>query len=339
MWRAVVKNTFLNIELGEGSDTRLTSAVRSRSSQPAIENRTPSSRNGPMEARSLDALARLNDLLVDDKPAAATPIEKRSEDAAAELDDLRKLQAMLGQALAVPAAQKAPTMGLKFPDKHRPANESNTSISTMAEDDMSEYSGEATSIVGDMNLKRIRKIQSSGSVSTMMSDWADSFEADDEVKSARGVPHREDFCHSLVPKNHNFAEMYRNSVAEDPPTTLMIRNIPSRYTQNDLMVDLKEKGLGGVYDFLYMPMDKGTSTNVGYAFVNFIHPSYAQTCMQLFQGHRFKRPRSAGKIASVSVAHIQGLEKNMQHYENSAVNSAKATRRPMIIANLAGMVQ
>jgi len=242
--------------------------------------------------------------------------------------------------LAVPAAQKAPTMGLKFPDKHRPANESNTSISTMAEDDMSEC-GDMNSHVGDMNFKRIRKIQSSGSVSTMMSEWNDSFgEPDtDEVKSARGGPHREDFCHSLVPKNHNFAEMYRNSVADEPPTTLMIRNIPSRYTQNDLMVDLKDKGLGGVYDFLYMPMDKGTSTNVGYAFVNFIHPSYAQTCMRLFQGHRFRRPRAAGKIASVSVAHIQGLEKNMQHYENSAVNSAKATRRPMIIANLAGMVQ
>lgn len=333
MYRATVKNTFLTIEMEEGTDSRLMGAMRSRSSEPGIENRTPSSRNGPMEARSFDALARLNAMLVDKQSGDETPIKKQPEETAAELDDLRKLQHMLGQALAVPAAQKAPTMGLKFPDKHRPANESNTSISTMAEDDTSECGG-------DMNLKRIRKIQSSGSVSTMMSDWNDSFgEPDEEVRSTRGAPLREDFCHSLVPKNHNFAEMYRNSAADEPPTTLMIRNIPSRYTQNDLMVDMKDKGLGGVYDFLYMPMDKGTSTNVGYAFVNFIHPSYAQTCMQLFQGHRFKRPRSGGKIASVSVAHIQGLEKNMQHYENSAVNSSKATRRPMIIANLAGMVQ
>jgi len=250
---------------------------------------------------------------------------------------------------------------------------SGSSISTMAlEDGFSECSGEVASRVEDM--KRMLKVKSSGSVSTMVSDFNESCESlvgeafhgvpeEEEVSEAgevnpasgveetskskllspvakRSMTCREEFSHGFVPKNHDFAEMYRNSVCEEPPTTLMIRNIPCRYSQRDLVMDLRSKGLEGVYDFLYMPMDQASSSSVGYAFVNFIHHSYAETCMKMFQGHRFKRTRCAGKIASVSVAHIQGLEKNLQHYEKSAVNNSKqALRRPMIIANLSGRMQ
>jgi len=280
-----------------------------------------------------------------------------------EPEELKKLQQMLGQALGQPSPV-APT-GLTFMEK-RPnlvhkRIESSSSISTM--DAFSECGGEGTSRVEDM--KKIMKVKSSGSVSTMVSDFNDNWESlleeAGEVSPASGVEEalkttfqsrtetpvakrsttsREDFSHGFVPKNHDFAEMYRNSAGEEPPTTLMIRNIPCRYSQRDLVMDLKTKGLEGVYDFLYMPMDQASSSSVGYAFVNFIHPSYAETCMQLFQGHRFKRARCARKVASVSVAHIQGLQKNLQHYEKTAVNNSKqALRRPMVIANLSGTME
>lgn len=151
-------------------------------------------------------------------------------------------------------------------------------------------------------------------------------------------PLPKEYRHGHVPKNLNLAEEYRNAAPSSPPTTLMIRNIPNRYTQRELIMELEDLGFAGTFDFLYIPLDKGTMSNVGYAFVNFTEPSWAQKCMASFQNYRFKRHRKiSGKIAAISVAHIQGLEANLAHYENAAVNTAKLKqRRPVLMANISG---
>ena len=54
--------------------------------------------------------------------------------------------------------------------------------------------------------------------------------------------------------------------AAAPPremTTVMLRNIPNRYTQQMLVDELDEVGFALCYDFLYLPMDKATKANVG----------------------------------------------------------------------------
>jgi len=248
---------------------------------------------------------------------------------------------------------------------------SNCSLSTMAGDDASD--------AGENVPKGIRAAWSSGSISSMVSDvWGSlaedgaemDFELDIEAGAAAAAAHDHqrlapipDFAeaqaelpaltpgpllnhgkitaemsHGLVPKNQNMAEMYKTT-KDAPPTTLMIRNIPGKYTQNDLMLDLKATGFGGAYDFLYLPIDKGTAANVGYAFVNFTESAMAAKCIMSFEGHRFVRhQRSSNKLARISVAHLQGLEKNLQHYENAAVNASKEKRRrPVIIANISSM--
>jgi hypothetical protein len=178
----------------------------------------------------------------------------------------------------------------------------------------------------------MRKAFSSNAVSTMVNDIDDCFAEDGELRNRSG-----EFLHGLVPRTQNLQEMYNKTSKDAPPTTMMIRNIPSRYSQQDLVLDLKELGFTSTFDFLYIPMDQGTSANVGYAFVNFISPTWAAKCMDSFQNYRFSRqPRGCNKTARVSVAHIQGLDKNLQHYENSAVNASRTTsRRPMVIANIA----
>lgn len=155
------------------------------------------------------------------------------------------------------------------------------------------------------------------------------------------APGHEDMSHSQVPKNVNLVDMYNCSDTNEPPTTMMIRNIPGRYSQNDLMLELQDLGFASTYDFLYLPMDKGSAANVGYAFVNFVDASHAVKCKELFDNHRFLRyQRSSRKVASVSVAHIQGLEKNLRYYEKTAVNMAKEKRRrPVVMANIAKVVQ
>jgi len=157
-------------------------------------------------------------------------------------------------------------------------------------------------------------------------------------RSAQGGrrPLPKEYRHGHVPKTANLEQKYRNAEEQQAPTTLMIRNIPNRYTQRELILELEDMGFNGTFDFLYIPLDKGTMSNVGYAFVNFVEPEMAAACMKAFQNYRFKRHRKiSGKIAAVSVAHIQGLDANLAHYENSAVNTAKLKqRRPVIVANI-----
>lgn len=152
-------------------------------------------------------------------------------------------------------------------------------------------------------------------------------------KSAAGRAWQKEYRHSLVPKNVNLEATQQG---DQEITTLMIRNIPNRYSQRDLIAELEDMGFGGKFNFLYIPLDKGTMANVGYAFVNFIDKEWAAGCMEAFQEHRFKRHRkTSGKIASVSAAHLQGLEANLAHYERAVVNTAKLKqRRPVVIANI-----
>jgi hypothetical protein len=287
--------------------------------------------------------------------------------------ELRNLKEMLGKALAGTAqvtgdAPLKPLGGLKQSLR----NASNDSISTMAPDNESECGELPRSGLKGLGM---RNAWSSNSVSTMVSDWDESiaeigeleFELCVEDQDQHGVQqevgptssaisrarkngmvgqndsvanNRDEFCHGLVPRTQNLEEMYNKTIKDKPPTSLMIRNVPSRYSHPDLMADLKDLGLGGTFDFLYIPVDKGTTANVGYAFVNFLSSTWADKCMRSFQNYRFKRyHRSPYKLASVSVAHIQGLERNLQHYENSAVNASKQTlQRPVVMANIMKML-
>jgi len=279
------------------------------------------------------------------------------------LSDLRMLQGRLGKALVTNSSPKLlPQKPLDLPSGTfwHVRNISTCSLSTMAPDDASECGESSRGGLG------MRHVWSSGSVSTMVSDINESFAEDNDVEfeldieagaaaalkeKATVVPESvapvsantcpgavsPDMIHSTVPKNHNLAEMYNK---DETPTTMMIRNVPGRYSQNDLMMDLQDLGFAGTYDFLYIPMDKGTAANVGYAFINFVDHNYAKMCMESFEGYRFTRhQRSSKKVATVSVAHLQGLEKNMQHYEKAAVNCSRdKRRRPVVLPNIASVV-
>jgi hypothetical protein len=218
-------------------------------------------------------------------------------------------------------------------------NLSMMSLSTMASDDDA----------GSPICSPMRHVGSSDSVSTMWSEVEDDCENEkkqqtmppgvwNQQTSTMSTP--KESRHGNVPKTVNLAEEYAKAGSAGCTTTLMIRNVPNRYSQRDLINELKSLGFGGAFDFLYVPLDLGTMSNVGYAFVNFTHHSWAEKCMEVLQNHRFKRHRQAGKVAAVSVAHIQGLEANLKHYEKSAVNTSRLRqRRPVVIANMSDLIE
>lgn len=64
-----------------------------------------------------------------------------------------------------------------------------------------------------------------------------------------------------------------NKVVFDGRTTIMVRNIPNKYTQ-DMLLELFENNNRKKFDFFYLPIDYNNNCNVGYAFVNFIHTKF-----------------------------------------------------------------
>jgi hypothetical protein len=78
-------------------------------------------------------------------------------------------------------------------------------------------------------------------------------------------------------------------------TTLMVRNIPQRYTQLEFMQDLVAQGFEKYIDFLYLPTDSRGNQNVGYAFANFVsleHMNDFQRLMHddMLRTHRVTTP-------------------------------------------------
>jgi len=110
-----------------------------------------------------------------------------------------------------------------------------------------------------------------------------------------------------------------NDQAKGDLTTVMLRNIPNRYTQSMLLEVLIEQGFRGLYDFVYLPMDFRNGVNLGYAFVNLITNEDALHFMQVFQGFS-KWFVDSVKVCEVSWAHPhQGRHQHVERYRNSPV--------------------
>jgi len=146
-----------------------------------------------------------------------------------------------------------------------------------------------------------------------------------------GIPVKK-LSHQCVPKNKDLGKKFGDGV-EQEIHTLMIRNIPNLYTRDMLMEELDGLGFQGAYDFIYLPIDKSTHWNVGYAFVNFDDPDVAGNCMSIMTNYTFNKfEHGTGKVAQVSIAYIQGLEQNLKYYSNTAVQCSRMqSHRPLVL--------
>ena len=96
-------------------------------------------------------------------------------------------------------------------------------------------------------------------------------------------------------------------------TTVMIRNVPIKYT-----VEVLEKELEyfvGKYDCIYVPFDYENGGNKGYAFINLIHPYHVLLFYEVFQGKCWTFFESK-KICELNYANFQGINEIMKHAKN-----------------------
>lgn len=99
---------------------------------------------------------------------------------------------------------------------------------------------------------------------------------------------------------------------KDLRTTIMIKNIPNKYTQKMLLKKIDKK-FKHAYDFFYLPIDLKNKCNVGYAFINFINPLYILRFFEEFNGQRWEKFKSE-KICQLAYARIQGHQALLLHF-------------------------
>ncbi|XP_071740116.1 protein terminal ear1 homolog [Rutidosis leptorrhynchoides] len=116
----------------------------------------------------------------------------------------------------------------------------------------------------------------------------------------------------------------------DPRTTVMIKNIPNKYSQklllnmldnhciqcNEQVEDGEDDQPLSSYDFVYLPIDFVNKCNVGYGFVNMTSPEATWRLYKAFHNKNWEVFNSK-KICEVSYARLQGIEALKEHFKNS----------------------
>jgi hypothetical protein len=104
-------------------------------------------------------------------------------------------------------------------------------------------------------------------------------------------------------------------------TTVMLRNIPNKYTR-EMLVKQLEQEWKGEFDFVYLPIDFKNRCNVGYAFINFRSIEACEAFVIKFNGvevHTCLPGLNSRKVTEVTPARVQGFEDNVQRLRNSPV--------------------
>jgi hypothetical protein len=106
-----------------------------------------------------------------------------------------------------------------------------------------------------------------------------------------------------------FEEGSDGSISSTDGTTMMIRNIPCRLSQNDVIEAINACGFADTYDFVYLPTGRhGTTSkgNLGYGFVNFKSSQHAEHFGVMFENFQFPGT-SSSKKCTLKYAHLQGF--------------------------------
>jgi len=123
-------------------------------------------------------------------------------------------------------------------------------------------------------------------------------------------------------------------VPEELRTTVMMRNLPNRYDISSLLALLAEHGYEDRCDFLYIPVDFRSTSNMGYCFLNFVNPEDAQNFKREFQGFGKWKYNSDKKCDVKWSTPYQGLAAHIHRYRSSPVmhESVPDSYKPLLLS-------
>lgn len=120
---------------------------------------------------------------------------------------------------------------------------------------------------------------------------------------------------------------------KDCRSSLMVRNIPNKYTQQMLLSEFADAGHGpDKMDFFYLPIDFKNKCNRGYAFVNFVNYKDIIPFVSEYNHRGWKRFNS-DKICDITYARIQGKAAMWKRFENSALMAKDDEFRPKVFVS------
>ena len=92
-------------------------------------------------------------------------------------------------------------------------------------------------------------------------------------------------------------------------TTLMIKNVPNKFTQKDLLGVINTQ-FRYQYNYVYLPIDLKTRQSVGFAFINMTHPLFVLDFYLEFNNLKWSDvdPECySKKMCQIVYANVQGL--------------------------------
>jgi len=119
-------------------------------------------------------------------------------------------------------------------------------------------------------------------------------------------------------------------LCEDNRTTLMIKNIPNKYTISSFLDEINIY-FKHTYDVFYLPIDYVNKCNLGFAFINFVEPLHIILFYELYRGKKWKKFKS-DKICELLYAKFQNKKELISHFEKGKVLFYdSAEKRPLIL--------
>ncbi|KAJ8618894.1 hypothetical protein MRB53_015080 [Persea americana] len=162
----------------------------------------------------------------------------------------------------------------------------------------------------------------------------------------RHFPHRLESPRAAVPKSKvqlkdaSSFDLNESETVCGGRTTVMIRNIPGRFTRK-MLLELLDKHCAeenekyqlslSEYDFVYLPIDFKHRLNLGYAFVNF---TTARAANMLYKAMNKSNWDSFGskKICEITYASIQGKEALEGHFRKKNFKCDSEAYLPILLS-------
>jgi hypothetical protein len=104
---------------------------------------------------------------------------------------------------------------------------------------------------------------------------------------------------------------------EDKRTSIMIKNIPNKFT-GELLLNIINQNFKNAYNIFILPADNNKNKNYGYAFINFVSSYFIPYFYSLFDGKMWSKTNSK-KICEITYSKIQGRKNLMTHYPGKIV--------------------